>query len=174
MDKLSPAQRSQVMAKIHGRDTGPERLVGRLLSRLGVRFTLHDPQLPGKPDIVVRAAKTAVFVHGCFWHRHRCSRGRSMPSSRRAFWRKKLAMNAIRDQLQARQLRRLGWHVLVVWECQTKRSKAPQLLLRLERLLGRSRVGVQPWRQLARRRVRRRYRSPASRKLKTSLRDTIK
>src|SRR6267378_1868536 len=123
MDTLSLKQRSQLMSRIRGRNTGPERTVRRLLSRLGVRFAIHDASLPGKPDIVIRASRTAVFVHGCFWHRHRCTRGRSMPTTRGAFWRKKLAMNAVRDQRLARRLRRLGWHVLVVWECQTVRSK---------------------------------------------------
>jgi DNA mismatch endonuclease (patch repair protein) len=136
------------MAKIHGRNTGPERLVRRLLTRLRVRFTLHDRHLPGKPDIVVRSMKTAVFVHGCFWHRHRCRRGRSVPSTRPAFWRRKLAINAARDQRQARQLRRFGWHVLIVWECQTHSSKRPQLLRRLQRLLGGGESATLPRRRL--------------------------
>lgn len=135
MDTLSPDERSRRMAKIRGRDTSPELVVRRLVSALGCRYRLHVRGLPGRPDLVLRSRSTVIFVNGCFWHRHTCPRGRSAPSSRRAFWEAKFEANVARDRRVRRQLRAMGWRVITVWECQTKPSRLPALERRLARLL---------------------------------------
>lgn len=114
------------MANIRGKDTGPELLVRRLLRTLGYRYRTHARELPGKPDIVLRSRRKAIMVHGCFWHRHACARGRVFPSTRPHFWRAKLLGNEKRSKRDIRALRRLGWKVLVIWECQTRK---PELVL---------------------------------------------
>jgi len=106
------------MAAVRSRDTNPERVVRRILHTLGLRFRLHQADLPGKPDIVLRRHATVVLVHGCFWHGHDCARGK-LPSSRREFWLPKLEGNRLRDVRQRSQLQTLGWRVVTVWECQT-------------------------------------------------------
>ena len=108
------------MAAIGCKDTTPERIVRAALHRLGYRFRLHTAGLPGKPDIVLARHRAAVFVHGCFWHSHSCKRGRSTPATTAAFWRKKRSVNESRARRTLAPLRRAGWRVLVVWECQTR------------------------------------------------------
>lgn len=132
-DRLSPDQRSCNMRAIKGRDTSLELIVRRLLHAMGYRFRLHRRDLPGCPDVVLPRHRAAILIHGCFWHRHSCARGRSEPSTRRAFWRVKFAGNVERDRRALRALRREGWRVLVVWECQTR--DAERLRARLARLL---------------------------------------
>ena len=106
------------MAKIKGKDTHPERIVRRLLHALGLRFRLHAPELPGRPDVCVRKSRKAVFVHGCFWHAHGgCPRFR-IPKSSEAFWRAKLERNQARDARDRDALEAAGWSILVVWECE--------------------------------------------------------
>jgi DNA mismatch endonuclease (patch repair protein) len=107
------------MASVKSRNTGPEMFVRRLLHRLGLRFRLHRKDLPGTPDIVLPKHKTAVFVHGCFWHGHRCPKGK-LPKSRPEFWGPKIDRNIRRDTETARALKRDGWRVVVVWQCETK------------------------------------------------------
>jgi len=111
------------MSRIQGKDTGPERIVRSLLHRMGYRFRLHGMGLPGRPDIVLRRYCTVVFVHGCFWHRHRGCRNCTIPTNNRAFWVKKLDGNAARDRRNALALRRAGWRVIVVWECETEKEE---------------------------------------------------
>jgi len=135
-DQLSHAQRSQLMARIKARDTSPERIVRSIVRDLGFNHRIHATKLPGTPDIVIGSVRTAIFVHGCFWHRHSCRRGRSCPSTDAAFWEAKFTKNIRRDQRAARALRRLGWSVIVVWECQTARVKRGGINLRLGRFLG--------------------------------------
>lgn len=120
MDVLTPEQRAKCMAAIRGKDTGPEMIVRRLLTEMGYRYRLHGRALPGRPDLVFVSRRTVVFVHGCFWHRHACRHGRVIPRTRRAFWRAKLEGNAARDRRTRARLRREGWRVLVVWECQLR------------------------------------------------------
>ena len=120
MDRLSKKKRSWNMSRIHGRDTGPERAVRSILHRLGYRFRLHSRSLPGRPDVVLPKYETAVFVHGCFWHRHSRCPFAYTPKSRTEFWSKKFADNVARDRRAARTLRALGWRVLVVWECELR------------------------------------------------------
>lgn len=106
------------MSRIRGRDTQPELLVRSALHRAGYRFRLHRKDLPGRPDIVLPKYHTVVFVHGCFWHRHAGCRFTYTPKSRIAFWQNKFDANVERDRLARDKLRRLGWTVVTVWECQ--------------------------------------------------------
>ena len=120
LDRISSADRSRIMSQIRDKDTKPEMIVRRLLHRMGYRFRTHRRDLPGRPDVVLPKHRKVVFVHGCFWHRHRCTRGRSMPSTRTEFWRMKFEGNRERDLKARNHLRKLGWKVVVVWECQTR------------------------------------------------------
>jgi DNA mismatch endonuclease, patch repair protein len=112
--------RSRVMAAIHSRNTRPEKFVRIMAHRMGYRFRLHRRDLPGSPDIVFPRLKAVILVHGCFWHRHSCASGRKQPCSNAAYWTRKFLRNEKRDARNRRQLRRLGWRILVVWECQLK------------------------------------------------------
>jgi DNA mismatch endonuclease (patch repair protein) len=120
MDKLDPERRSRNMARVQGKNTGPEMRVRRIAHRMGLRFRLHRDDLPGKPDLVFPRHRVVVFVHGCFWHRHTdCSRA-SMPATRQEFWEAKFDENVARDTKQQNALAVLGWTVLVLWECELK------------------------------------------------------
>lgn len=115
--------RSALMARIRTKNTKPEISVRKLAHGLGYRFRLHASELAGTPDIVFPRLKKVVFVHGCFWHRHsRCSRA-TIPKTRVAFWIAKFAANIERDAKNRRALRRAGWKVLIVWECEIKSSE---------------------------------------------------
>lgn len=120
VDVVSPADRSRMMAGIQGKNTKPELIVRRILFASGYRFRLHRRDLPGAPDIVMPGRKVAVFVHGCFWHRHQGCRFVKMPATRPEFWKAKLEANVARDHLAVAKLRALGWRVLCVWECATR------------------------------------------------------
>lgn len=133
-DVLTPEQRSRNMRAIKGRDTVPELIVRRMLHAMGYRFRLHRRDLPGRPDIVIPGRRIALFVHGCFWHRHRCRYGRVEPVTRTEFWQAKFATNVARDRKSMRALRKAGWRVTIVWECQTR--DADKLASRLLRLFG--------------------------------------
>ena len=135
MDTFSRAQRSKIMRLVRSQDTKPEMAVRRLAHGLGYRFRLHRKDLPGKPDLVFPSRRKIIFVHGCFWHQHRCKRGNRIPSSRQEYWLAKLQGNAARDKIVVRKLRKLGWGVLVVWECQTKPNKLDRLANRIARFL---------------------------------------
>jgi DNA mismatch endonuclease (patch repair protein) len=119
MDKFSPKKRSEIMAKIGPKDTKPEMIVRKLVHGMGYRYRLHNKTLPGTPDLTLRSRKKIIFVHGCFWHRHRCKRG-TIPATRKKFWTDKLEGNRQRDRQNIRKLRRDGWQVMVVWECWCK------------------------------------------------------
>lgn len=116
-DIVDRATRSRMMAAIRGRDTSPELIVRSWLHRAGLRYRLHDRSLPGSPDIVLPRWGAVVFVHGCFWHRHRGCRYATNPATRRTFWEAKFASNIERDERNRRALRSLGWRVRTVWEC---------------------------------------------------------
>jgi DNA mismatch endonuclease (patch repair protein) len=121
MDTLPPGGRSDLMRRVRVRDTGVEILVRRYLHAKGYRFRIERQDLPGRPDIVLPKWRTAIFVHGCFWHGcKKCDRGLRIPKTNRAFWIDKIAANCIRDQRVARELKRNGWRVITIWECQTK------------------------------------------------------
>ena len=134
-DQFSPAERSRVMRAVKSGDTTPELVVRRLVHALGYRFRLHRRDLPGQPDLVFPRLGKAIQVHGCFWHRHACDAGQSTPASRLDYWNAKFARNVARDRRNLRKLRRLGWSVLVVWECQTRLAHRQALERRLERFL---------------------------------------
>lgn len=135
MDTFSPTERSRIMAAVKSKDTTPELVVRKIVHALGYRFRLHADELPGSPDLVFPRLGAAIFVHGCFWHMHHCGRCR-IPATRADYWVAKLERNARRDRRTRRQLRRLGWRTLVVWECQTQPAKRERLTARLERFLG--------------------------------------
>lgn len=118
MDTMTPAQRSQRMASIGPRNSRAEVLVRRWIHSLGYRFRLHDVNLPGSPDLVFASRRKAIFIHGCFWHRHNQCRLARMPKSRQAFWIPKLEGNRRRDARDRRALTRLGWRSLIIWECE--------------------------------------------------------
>lgn len=118
-DIVDRKKRSEIMARIRGRDTAPELAVRRIAHRMGLRFRLHRKDLPGRPDLVLPKHRLAVFVHGCFWHRHEGCRFASTPKSRIAFWTEKFAANVARDAHQQAALSVLGWRVLVIWQCET-------------------------------------------------------
>jgi len=109
--------RSRIMACVRSTNTKPEILVRRILHSLGYRYRTHNRKLPGTPDIVLTKRRKAIFVHGCFWHRHNCKRGSSTPQSNRKYWIAKFTRNRERDSLNRRSLNKLGWNVLVIWEC---------------------------------------------------------
>src|SRR5690606_25344313 len=124
-DPLSPQERSERMSRVRSSDTGPEWIVRSTVHKLGFRYRLHSPDLPGRPDLVFRSRNKAIFVHGCFWHQHGCHSYR-MPKTRRGFWQAKLEKNVLRDKRNTALLRRQGWRVLVLWECQLKNSRSLQ------------------------------------------------
>ena len=120
MDRLSREHRSWNMSRIRGKDTKPERQVRSLLHAMGYRFRLHRKDLPGRPDIVLPRYRTVIFIHGCFWHRHADCKYAYVPKSRIDFWEKKFSENIERDRASEEKLCELGWHVLVVWECELR------------------------------------------------------
>lgn len=130
-DVHTKAQRSYNMSRIRGKDTTPELVVRRLVHGMGFRYRLHVRSLPGKPDLVFTVRRKVILVHGCFWHRHDCRLGRPMPATRCDFWRAKFEGNLRRDAEQVRVLRRLGWRVMIIWQCDTESSKADRLARRI-------------------------------------------
>lgn len=134
MDKFSPDKRSEIMRHIHGKDTGPEKKIRSTIHRMGFRYRMYVPNLPGKPDLVFPGKKRVIFVHGCFWHHHKnCKRG-NFPKSRKDYWIPKLLRNQARDVKNAAKLRRLGWKVMVIWQCEI--SDMGKLSRRIARFLG--------------------------------------
>ena len=133
IDRVNQATRSRIMQAVRTKNTGPELAVRSLLHRMGYRFRLHRKDLPGTPDIVFPKCRVVVFVHGCFWHAHGCSKGK-LPNSRQEYWVPKLAANRLRDARHVRELEAEGWHVEIVWQCQLRDSAA--LAARLNMLLS--------------------------------------
>lgn len=120
LDSLSPAERSERMSRIKGKNTKPELVVRSLIHRMGYRYRLHGKGLPGRPDLVFASKRKVIFVHGCFWHRHEGCHLARLPKSRLDFWQPKLEANAERDKEVERRLAELGWKVLIIWECEVK------------------------------------------------------
>lgn len=127
------ASTSTRMTAVRSQNTSPERCVRRWLSEMGLRYRLNRSDLPGKPDIVLAKRKKAIFVHGCFWHRHRGCKRATTPARNVALWHEKFAGNVRRDRRNVNALRRVGWSVLVLWECQLENGRA---LNRLRRFLA--------------------------------------
>lgn len=124
-----PDERRKLMGRVKGANTKPELVVRRVLHAMGYRFRLHRRDLPGRPDVVLPRYRIAIFVHGCFWHRHPGCRGASMPKTRADFWAAKFEANKARDRAAATALLAAGWKVLVLWECETKDATALQATL---------------------------------------------
>ncbi|WP_342393739.1 DNA mismatch endonuclease Vsr [Pseudomonas viridiflava] len=127
-DFLTPAERSERMSRIRGKNTRPEVKLRKALHRLGMRYRLHGAGLPGKPDIVFARYKAIIFVHGCFWHRHPGCSIATTPKSNTDFWLDKFQKNIARDAKAVETLKLLGWHVLVIWECNLSSAKKQILL----------------------------------------------
>lgn len=123
MDRLSATKRSWLMSRVRGVNTVPEMRVRKYLHALGFRYRLHGKNLPGKPDIVLPKYRTVIFVHGCFWHRHRGCRYASMPKSNVEFWKDKFESNVSRDKKNQYALRKAGWRCLTIWACETKAER---------------------------------------------------
>ncbi len=122
MDTVSKKKRSEIMSKIRSQNTSPELKFRKALHNRGFRYLLHDKRLPGKPDIVMPKYKTAIQVRGCFWHSHSCKIGH-IPKSNRSFWTSKFKRKKQRDTLNDKLLRKMGWKVVVVWECSLIKNK---------------------------------------------------
>jgi DNA mismatch endonuclease (patch repair protein) len=123
-DVFSKEKRSWIMSRISGSNTKPEIIVRKIIHALGFRFRLHDRNLPGTPDIVLPRHKKVIFVHGCFWHGHKGCKRSTLPTTRSAFWKNKLNGNIVRDEENIKYLRRQGWKVHVVWQCQMRESNS--------------------------------------------------
>ncbi len=121
-DKLTPEKRSWNMSRIKGKDTKIEVEVRKYLFSKGYRFRKNDKRYPGKPDIVLPKYHVAIFVHGCFWHRHEGCKDATTPKTRTDFWLEKFDKNVKNDQIKQEKLRKLGWKVIVIWECELKRN----------------------------------------------------
>ena len=132
-DVHTPEQRNRNMSAIRGKDTKPEMSVRRIAHALGYRFRLHRRDLPGTPDLVFPSLRKIILVHGCYWHMHCCRWGCVVPKTNRAFWQKKRMGNVQRDKRNVRKLRRLGWNVLTVWECEVR--SPPRLTRRIASFL---------------------------------------
>jgi DNA mismatch endonuclease (patch repair protein) len=133
-DIMSKAQRSRLMSKIKGKNTLPELTLRQLIHAAGLRYRVHVKGLPGKPDIVFASRKKAIFVHGCFWHRHVDCKLAAVPQTNPDFWQTKFRQNVQRDRRNLDQLRNAGWGVLTVWECEMEQPA--QVLRRVMRFLG--------------------------------------
>ncbi|WP_414692415.1 very short patch repair endonuclease [Phenylobacterium sp.] len=122
------------MRRVKGRDTGPEMIVRRALTRLGARYRLHRKDLPGSPDVAMPGRRLALFVHGCFWHGHDCARGSRVPKQNRDYWLAKVDRNRARDARNGEELAAMGWRAETLWECELKDAGA--LEARLKALLA--------------------------------------
>lgn len=126
-DKFSPEKRSEIMSRVRSRNTEPERAVRSALHRRGYRFRIHSRKLPGSPDIVLPKYKTAIFVHGCFWHQHPNCRKATIPQTNAEKWKIKLSQNVLRDEKALSALSELGWFPMVLWECELKKDLEGQI-----------------------------------------------
>jgi DNA mismatch endonuclease, patch repair protein len=133
MDNLSPDRRSENMRRIRSKGMKPEMIVRRLVHAMGYRYRLHSPSLPGRPDLVFSRLKKIIEVRGCFWHQHDGCIDSHIPKSRTDYWLPKLAGNRERDRKNLSELRRLGWRVLILWECEI--GSSTRLATRLQRFL---------------------------------------
>lgn len=134
MDSVDKRTRSRIMASVGQKSTGPELKLRKALHRLGFRYRLNDQRLPGSPDLVFPKYHAVIFVHGCFWHRHGC-KYTTTPSTRKEFWIAKFKANIERDQRNINELKKLGWRVLIVWECEIKNDLEKNLISEITHFL---------------------------------------
>ncbi len=120
VDHLTKNARSWNMSRIRSKDTKPEKIVRSMLHRIGYRFRLHRKDLPGKPDIVLPKYKTVIFIHGCFWHRHKGCKRCTTPSTNQKYWIPKLEHNVVKDKTNQKVIKKSGWKPIIIWECETK------------------------------------------------------
>ena len=133
MDRFTKAKRREIMQAVRRKKTRPEEALARLLNEAGVEYEQNSDELPGQPDFVFWDAATVVFVNGCFWHGHaRCRKGRSRPKTNRRYWQEKIERNQRRDRRVARQLRRMGYSVFTIWECELTTAIPIRLRVRLK------------------------------------------
>lgn len=132
-DVFTKSKRSEVMSKIRSKNTRPELVVRRALTKMGLKYRLHNGRLPGKPDIIIPSMKTIIFINGCFWHQHSGCKRKAMPKTNRDYWETKLQNNVNRQSRTVRALNKLGWKVHKIWECQT--ANEDRLTERLSRML---------------------------------------
>jgi DNA mismatch endonuclease (patch repair protein) len=142
VDRIAPSQRSALMSRIRGKNTKPELILRKLLFKMGLRYRIHQNNLPSKPDIVFNNAKIAIFVHGCFWHQHNKCKFAYLPATRKDYWLPKLKKNVKRDKEAISNLRKNKWKVHVVWECDLKNNKKSTDIAK--------RIASQVWRMSAR------------------------
>lgn len=133
MDTLTKQQRSWNMTRIRSRDTAPEKTARKILTALGCRYRLHVEHLPGRPDIAIKKDKIAFFVNGCFWHQHGGCRRKTMPKENRNYWKPKLERNVAKQKSDIKKLRKDGWKVKIIWECET--GDKNRLSRRLQKIL---------------------------------------
>jgi DNA mismatch endonuclease (patch repair protein) len=122
-DHVGRKKRSEIMRAVPSKHTSPELVVRRVARQAALRYRLHDPKLPGRPDLVIPKTRTVVFVNGCFWHRHGNCPKASSPKTNKAFWNDKFSRNIERDRVNYSKLRKLGWKVVVIWQCQTRSTQ---------------------------------------------------
>jgi DNA mismatch endonuclease, patch repair protein len=123
-DRLSREERSALMGRVRSKNTKPEIVIRRFVHGHGYRFRLHRKNLPGSPDLVFPSLKKAIFVHGCFWHRHEGCKMTTTPNTQKSFWHKKFNSNTQRDKKNISDLKEMGWSVFIVWECEAKNMPA--------------------------------------------------
>lgn len=139
-DRLSKAQRSWNMSRIRSKNTKPELAVRAIVHGLGYRYGLHSRHLPGKPDLVLTRLRSVIFVHGCFWHRHQGCEFTTSPKSGTTDWKRKFRDNTLRDRRNTSELKKLGWHIIVVWGCEVRNTS--RLQQKLSRILRRRNVRI--------------------------------
>lgn len=137
-DIFSQTKRSDIMSKIAGKNTKPEILVRKFLFSNGLRYRINVKKLPGKPDIALPKFKTVIFINGCFWHGHSCKKGQ-LPTSNIDFWKEKISSNKIRDDRNVTLLAKLGWKVIIIWQCEISNIKSRKA--KLEKVLDELRSG---------------------------------
>lgn len=135
-DHLTIEQRHKNMAAVKSKDTKPEMVVRKYLWSRGFRYRVNNPRLPGHPDIVLRKYHTCIFVNGCFWHGHEGCKYFRMPKTNTEFWERKISRNRERDREEQKQLARMGWHCITVWECELKGERREKTLESLEYTLN--------------------------------------
>lgn len=123
MDTVSKEVRSKNMSAIRSKDTIPELIVRKVLFGMGYRYRLHAKSLPGKPDIVLKKYRTVIFIHGCYWHHHANCKRANWPKSNKEYWIPKIKRNIARDKIHQKNLKKMGWSVIIFWECEVKDIK---------------------------------------------------